>query len=424
MQRRDLATWLALAGVGLLLCWVAVSLDARLGAASPPFLGRYAPSAPVWLLGAVAVAAAVLWLSAGRLWERAPWPAVLAGGYVATLAWGVSLALRDGPAGLAASLTDLDGPGGDVADVGDDPGGWLAGFTDSDAAHSRHTWGHPPGPVLLLWSLRRLGLGDDLLLASLVAAVGALVVPLVLHVARSACGDLNARRYVPVLALAPYALWSAGSMDAVAAVLGAAMAAAGVVATERRGRRAAVWGLGAGVLLGVAALFAYAAAWLGLSVICLYFARRRPLLNVLTGVGALAPVLAAQAFGFSWTAGLLSARADHADEIAPYRAALWWAGLSLVALLLAAGPPMVASLRKLRNTPAWPFLMGAGAAVVFSVLTGFARGGAEHAWLAFFPWLTIAATAPERQAGPPPEAPLLLAGAGAISAIALAAVLR
>ncbi|MGH3662752.1 MAG: hypothetical protein ACRDT8_13690, partial [Micromonosporaceae bacterium] len=158
-------------------------------------------------------------------------------------------------------------------------------------------------------------------------------------------------------------------------------------------------------------------------VICLYFARRRPFLNVLTGFGALAPMLLAQLLGFSWVAGLLSAPAHYTDRIDPGRAALWWAGLSLVVLLLAAGPPLVASLRKLRNTPGWPFLVGAGAAVAFSVLTGFAQGGAEVAWLPFFPWLTIAATAPQQQAGPPPPAPLLLVAAGAVAAVALAAAL-
>jgi hypothetical protein len=102
---------------------------------------------------------------------------------------------------------------------------------------------------------------------------------------------------------------------------------------------------------------------------------------------------------------------------------LWWSGISLVALLLAAGPPLFASLRKVRNTPAWPFLVGAGLAVLFSVLAGLARGGVEHAWLPFFPWLTVAAVAPERQAGPPQPAPVLLAGLGATVAVVVEAVL-
>jgi methylthioxylose transferase len=76
-----------------------------------------------------------------------------------------------------------------------------------------------------------------------------------------------------------------------------------------------------------------------------------------------------------------------------------------------------------RNTPAWPFLVGAGAAVLFAVFAGLARGGVEQAWLTFFPWLTVAAVAPQRQAGPPVPSPLLLTGAGAAVAVVLAAIL-
>jgi len=62
-------------------------------------------------------------------------------------------------------------------------------------------------------------------------------------------------------------------------------------------------------------------------------------------------------------------------------------------------------------------------AVAFSVLFGLARGGAEAAWLPFFPWLTVAAVAPLRQAGPSPGSPLLLVAVGALTAIAIEAVL-
>jgi len=117
------------------------------------------------------------------------------------------------------------------------------------------------------------------------------------------------------------------------------------------------------------------------------------------------------------------ARADYATRIEPYRSAWWWSGISLVVLLLAAGPPLVRSLRRLRNTPGWPFLVGAGVAVAFSLLAGLARGGAEAAWLPFVPWLTVAAVAPERQGGPTPPAPLLLVAVGAVTAVVVEALL-
>jgi hypothetical protein len=345
--------------------------------------------------------------------------------YLAGLAWALALAVVDGAAGLTRSLLDPDNYRSDVGAVGDDPLGYLRHFTRDVRTHSVSARGHPPLPVLLLWGLRRIGLTSDLGLALLITAAGVLIVPLVLVSVREVCGEAPARRYATVLILAPYAIWIAVSMDALVAVLGAAMVAAGVRASFPRhtGLRAFFWSSLTGTLLGVAALFSYAAPWLGLSVVCLYFARRRPFLNIGTGLGALAPVALANALGFGWLDGLMEAHSDYVSRVEPYRSAAWWSVLSLVALLLAAGPPLYASIRKVRDTPGWPFLAGAAAAVLFSVLAGIARGGVEHAWLAFFPWLTAAAVAPEQPGGPPVPAPLLLSGVGAATAIVIEAVL-
>lgn len=425
VQRRDVVGWLLFSLGGLVMTWLVVRSGARLGTASAPFLGSYRMAfGPAGLL-APGVAAAVLVAAARGWFERARWPAVLAAGYGALLAWALALALVDGTGGLTRALLAGDGYLTDVSDVGDDPLGYLARFTDSTAGHSDSTRGHPPGPVLLLWAAQRAGITGPLMLGVVVTAVGALTAPLVLVAVRGVCGIGAARRYLPVVALAPYAVWLAVSIDAVVAALGAAMVAAGVHASapKRRGWSAAAWAVACGVLLGVAAMFSYAAPWLGLSVVCLYFARRRPFLNVATGLGVLLPVLGAELAGFGWADGLLSARLDYATRIGPHRSYLWWSGISLVALLLATGPALVASLRKLRNTPGWPFLVGAAAAVLFSLLAGFGRGGVEHAWLAFFPWLTVAAVAPERQGGPPPDVPLALVTAGAVTAVVIEAVL-
>jgi hypothetical protein len=155
----------------------------------------------------------------------------------------------------------------------------------------------------------------------------------------------------------------------------------------------------------------------------LYFARRRAFLNVATGLGALLPVLLVQLAGFSWLDGLRAAGRDYAERVEPHRSAWWWGVIGIVVLLLAAGPPLVRSARRYRNTPGWPFLVGAGVAVAFSIVAGLARGGAEAAWLPFFPWLTVAAVAPDTQGGPTPPAPLLLIAVGALSAIVVETVL-
>ncbi|WP_246001917.1 hypothetical protein [Allorhizocola rhizosphaerae] len=338
-------------------------------------------------------------------------------------AWAVSLALVDGTDGLTRSLTP-DSYLGDVNEVGDDPLEYLRTFTSRSAEHTTATRGHPPGPVLLLWALQRAGVTGHFGLALIVTAIGALSAPLVLGAVRDVSGEDVARRYAPVLILAPYAVWLAVSMDAVVLTIAAAMTLAGLRATRNRAWRAAGWAILAGLLLGVAALFSYAAAWLGLSIVGIYFARRRAALNLFSGLGALAPVLAASAAGFGWTDGLGTAYADFAKTIEPQRSALWWGLISICALLLACGPAVYASVRKVRNTPAWPFLLGAASAVLFSIAAGLARGGVEHAWLPFFPWLTVAAIAPEEQGGEPVESPLLLVSVGALTAIVIEAVLR
>jgi hypothetical protein len=424
-QWTDLLCWLLLAALGLGLTGWAVHVGARLGTASAPFLGRYRFQLSPLSLLAPAVAATVLFSLATGWFERARWGLVLTTSYVGGLAWAIALALVDGGAGLTRSLLDPDNYLTDIGAVGNSPLSYLYNFTANVPGHSVSARGHPPGPVLLLWALHRAGLTNDLWLALLITAVGALTIPLVLGSVREVCGDTAARRYTSVLILAPYAIWVAVSMDAFVAVLGAAMIAVGVRASSPRhtGLRAAGWAALAGALLGLAALFSYSAPWLGLCLVCLYFARRRPFLNLTTGLGALLPIVAANALGFAWLTGLATARSDYTTRIEPNRSVIWWSVISLVALLLAVGPALYSSLRKLRNTPGWPFLVGGFVAVLFSVLAGLARGGVEHAWLAFFPWLTVAAVAPERQAGPPVPAPLLLSGVGALSAIVIEALL-
>jgi hypothetical protein len=424
-ERRDALCWLLLGLCGLALAAAAVQLDARLGTASAPFLGRYKIRIGLGSVPAPAVAAGTLWLAATGRFTRLSWHEIQLFGYAGGLAWAIALALVDGWSGLTKALGSPEEYLGDVRHVGDEPLAYLRHFNADAAYHSVASRGHPPGPVLFLWALQRIGVTDHIVLGFLITAVSVLAIPLVLSAVRDSVGEAAARRYLPVLVLAPYAIWTAVSLDGLVAVLGAAAIVSGLRASRRRvrGWPATGWGVLAGLLVGLAALFSYSAPWLGISLVCVYFARRRPSLNVLSGAGALLPVLGAQLLGFGWADGLVAAETDYASRVAPYRSVLWWSAISVVVLLLAAGPPIYASARKVRNTAAWPFLVGAGAAVVFSIAAGLARGGVEHAWLAFFPWLTVAAVAPEKPAGELPPAPLLLVGLGAVAAVVVEGLL-
>ena len=162
-------------------------------------------------------------------------------------------------------------------------------------------------------------------------------------------------------------------------------------------------GAGCGVALGTAALFSYAAPWLGLSVVCLYFARRRP--------SSTSPPAWAHCCQCWRPSSPASAGSTACSSPAPTTPPGSSRPLRPVvgrdqpgSAAVGGGPPARPQRRRMRNTPGWPFLVGAGVAVAFSVLAGLARGGAEAAWLPFFPWLTVAAVAPAAQGGPSPAA--------------------
>lgn len=422
----DLARWLLLAALGLSLTALAVQLHARLGTASAPFIGVYR----LKLDGGTAIApfvAAVVLLAVLRGWvRRLRWGWLLVSSYVAAAAWTLGLAAVEGGNGLARPMLGNAEYLADLPRIRADPTGFVRHFITDSGQLSVATRQHPPGPGLLLWLLDGVGVHRTAVLGLIIALIGVATVPLVLSCVRALCHEPAARALAPLLVLAPWAIWVAVSMDAVTATLAAGMVACGVRASSprRRGTGAVGWSIAAGLLLGVAALFSYAVPWLALSVISVYFVRRRAALNVVTGLAALVPIALAQAAGFVWTRGLSAAQADFSLRVEPHRSAALWGAVSLVLLLLALGPGSVASARKVRRTPGWPFLVGAAAAVVFAVGAGLARGEMEHAWLPYFPWLLVAAVAPERAESRIGRAPLLLAGTGALSAIVLAGVLR
>lgn len=423
MERRDLAAWLTLVAVGLGIAAIAVATSAELGSDAVPFLGHYRLDISPLAIVAPLVALAVLLVARRRWAARMSWRLLLSLSYLAALAWQLGLAVMSGPAGLSRYLSNEDGYLPELAGVGS-TAELFAAVTDADGTLSTANTGHPPGSLLLLWALKSTSL-SDIQLGLLSAAVSALIVPLVLLTARSSCGPVAARQLAPFLILAPWAIWLVVGPDAATAVLAAAALAAAAHASHRnrRGWSALAWSVVSGLLLASATLFAYLAAWFGLSIVCLYFARRRPWHNLATGAGALAPLAAAQLAGFNWAEGLSVAYHGYLERIEFDRSLLWWIPLSLVVLILACGPGLVSSLRKMRNTPAWPFLIGGGAAIVFSVLMGTARGGVEETWLPLFPWLLIAATAPATQGGRPLPFPWLLAAVTAACGLIIEAVL-
>lgn len=457
-QAVDLAFWCAAAGLGLLLA--ALVANAGLDLATTPNGAAEAASA---LTGPAAedtgapfrlawrephlapsvllpVAVAVVTLVLARRSTSVRWPVLLLLGFAGSLAWSVALGTVAGP-GLADGLQPPRAYLVAADSVGDDPLGYLARWTDPPgdgatatgtgdpvppAAMSAALVAHPPGPVLLVWGLGRLGLGggatgdSGVLLGLVLTALTAAGVPLVAIAVRSLCHETAARRAVPVLVLTPWALWAAASPRAVTLLPAAAALAVGVVGCEAGRRGRPLWALSSGLLLGVTSLFDYAAVWLGVGVAAAYFVRRRPLMNVFTGVGALIPFWLFFLGGFSWPDGLAAARAEAGVGVM-----LTWLALNAVVVLLAGGPITVRALRRIRMTPGWPFLVGAGTAALFGLCAGLCWGGVEQTWLPLAPWLAVAALAPRPRPDGPGDTvragdlPGLLIGTGSLAAIVL-----
>lgn len=341
---------------------------------------------PAWPLGAapVLVAAAVLLATHRRMHERWGWPLLLFTGYLASAGWTLTLAASDGAL-------------------------WTADVADSDAT--------PPLPGRLLDALAGSGV-DDALATTLLCLVGATATVLVASALRSLSDELSARRLVPVLALAPYALVG-GEVEAIALALGAATLAVAAISSEsgRPGLARLILAVLCGLLLGAAALFGYTAILLAAGVVCVFFVRRRPLLNVATAAGFFVPLVVAQSVELDWTEDLVAALQNGTGQ---HR---YVEGLAaaVVVLLILGGPALIASVRSMRTTPAWPLLLAGGAGVVASVAAGLVSDRlAPGAWLPALPWLLVAAIAPVRQGGPSVPTPLPVVGVGAITAYALA----
>ena len=416
----DATTWLLLAAAGIGLAVAARAAGLRVGLSGAPFAGEYRFKVEVGTVLAPAVAVAVLAAVRSGLVDRLGWRRLLLLSWLATLAWALALAVVDGGNGLTFPIANPDEYLRDVPAVGDDPVGFVRDFVAESPDYSVATRTHPPAPVLLLWLLRRIGFTRPSLIGVVVTALGCLHVPAVAVAVRSLCGEVATRRLLPVLVLAPYAVWVAVSMDGVTAALTALFVALGVVASEPG--RPPRWAISSGVVLGIAALFSYSVGWLAAIPLVVCFIRRRATTIAFVGTGALVPLALARAVGFVWPSGLSVAQADWSVRVGPHRSWLLWAVLDLVVLVIACGPSIVPAARRIRRTPGWPFVLGAAIGVGFAIGSGLSRGEVERSWLPFFPWLLVPVVG--TQDGEPARPSLLLLALGAAAAVVLESVLR
>lgn len=412
------APWIGLAGVAVLLV-LAIGLprwlDWEVYSHSTPDPSNVPPLHSTWDpkvgLGTVpALLIALLGLRHGfALAERLSWSRLLLTSYVVGVAWLFALAYVDGSSGItrvlgnpyeyletARAVTDIPAMIDEFISripYAAEPDNWVT-----------HIAGHPPGALLFFVVLDRLGLAGDHAAAVVVTLVGATVPVAVLVTLRTLGAEVAARRAAPLLVLAPAAVWTAVSADAVfAAVAAWGLAALAVAATRRSTPSVVGWSVLAGLVLGSCLLLSYGLALLGFLALGVLAAARswRPM--PIAAAAATVPILAMAAAGYALWEAFPVLRERYLDGLASDRpASYWWWG-NLAALFLSAGPVLGAALGRLaalgRRADRTVLLLAGSAVATVAAAdgSGMSKAEVERIWLPFVPWLLVATAAlPER----------------------------
>lgn len=377
------------------------SPEIYLGAA--PLVGRNFRDGWDWrfgwaLVGAGAVAAIVAAACASGLWWRLRlrWVVVIAA--VSAGAFATLLALTDGADGLLYSVqhpTEYSAGLDSFAPAGE----FLRTFIDRIDDYSVHVRGHPPGFVLLLKAMAAVGLGGAWPEAVLSVLAAIVLVAAVLVTVHRVAGQEWVRRCAPFLVVAPYAIWMITSADAVYTAMGAVGIALAAIGAHGRGWRAALLGLGSGLVLGLLLFLTYLAAVLVLVPVVVLIAglrRREPGTWPVVGGASCGAAVVTGAFlagGFWWFEGMGRTSIEYWDGSARFRVWSYFGFANLAAALLALGPITFAGLLHLRSRRMWLLVGAALAALTASHLSQFTRGEVERIWLLFYPWIALAAGA-------------------------------
>jgi hypothetical protein len=382
--------WALLIGTAAVWGAILLSTDDRLLLGAPPLMGRLDPRVGGIALPAT-LAVLALW-SAPRLAATLPWRQLLWASFAAAVAWAVALALVDGLPGLVRPLETRFEYLHDVPLVGS-PGGFLDGFVEDIDRYTTHVRSHPPGFLLALWSLDRVGFGGSGAAAALVIVGGAAATPAVLVGLRATVGEAHARAAAPFVALAPAAIWIASSADALFAGVAAWSAALSILATGDKGSRSDALALAGGLLFGAALFLSYGVVLLALVPLTVAVARRRHRPIVIGATGTALVLLALGAAGFSWSEGLSATHREYAESIARFRPYAYFLVANVGAFAVAVGPATAVALSRLRQAGVWLLVGGALAAAAVANLSGLSKGEVERIWLPFAPWVIAACAA-------------------------------
>lgn len=388
---RELCAMLAWTGVlaGAIVWGDALNdSGAMIGLHAAPLVGEPGLSLSTWIVPAAVVAAAVVAFGPA-LAAALRWRLLLLASAGATAAWAAALSAVRGPDSLLEPVrwpTEYLGEVGKVGHIGS----FLSHFTTRISEYTVHVRGHPPGMLLVLVGLDRIGLSGSGPAAALILLAGALAAPAALVALREVAGASLARSAAPFLILAPAAVWIATSADALFAGVGAWSVALIVLATGRAGRRAELLALAGGLLFGATLMLSYGLVLLGVVPLGVIVARRSTRVGLIALASASAVLAAFALAGFWWIDGLLATRDQYLAGIASDRPYGYFLLSNLAAFGLVIGPATVAALSRLRSRGAWLLVGGATAAVALAELSGMSKGEVERIWLPFAPWIVLA----------------------------------
>ncbi len=384
-----LGAWVALVIVARFALLRLVDHGAQLKIPFPP-LDATLDWRPSWRLVFAIVVGAVAVAWGPRVSRFARWPTVLAASTVLGAAWAVALALVDGVHGLVASVGLRSEYLIDVGRVGS-PGAFLRGFVSQIATFHVHVQGHPPGFLLILWGLDRVGLAQPGWVATLEITVGVLAISAVLLAVRNVAGETAARAAAPFVACAPVAIWVATSSDAFYAGVSVWAVALVVLATARRDRRGDLLALAGGVLFGVTAFLSYGLVLLAIVPATVAWRRRRVRPLAFAALGASPVFLAFAVAGFWWFDGLAATRARYFAGVAAHRPYVEFLIADLACFAIVLGPAIAVALGRLRDRRLWSVVGAALVVVALADLTGMSKGEVERIWLPFAMWVLPAA---------------------------------
>ncbi|MDZ7676338.1 MAG: hypothetical protein U5K30_14880 [Acidimicrobiales bacterium] len=387
---------LAVAAAGVLVVavrlWGLALVDggAELKLNAVPWFGRWEtaprPTTLAWPVFFALVVVAVGPAVARRV--RMAWLLPLTG--IASGAWVVLLYRADRP--LDRIGAPLEGRFEYLAVVPevDAPGEFVRTFTDQLPTYPIHVQGHPPGMVLLLWVLDRVGLDGSTPAAALILLVAASTPVAVLLTVRELLPDQAVRRAAPFLVLVPAAVWVATTADAFFMGVGAWSTLLVVLGTrDRRWRSVLLAGAG-GVLFGLGVHLSYGLAPLGAIAAWVIVSRRSWRALGAASVGGGAVIAAFAAAGFFLLDGLTATSARYEAGVSSERPFTYFVVANLAVLAVSIGPAGVAALASPRRRLPIGFIWAALVAVVVADLSGLSKGEVERIWLPYVPWLLVA----------------------------------